>query len=423
MKKLGIIADNLIGSNDTGVQFSKYGFSTVVISEREKLQHYRDDATVISVNSNTRLLEAEEACKHVRNITKTLKNMGVKHFYKKIDSTLRGNIALEIEVMLEELGSSMGIIVPSYPANGRIVENGCLLTKNANGTFFPVCHIPSLLQKETAQPIGVINLAEVRNGGTEHKLLSFMKLGIKHVVLDAVTEGDLASIALAIKDLTEKFIVAGSAGLAAHLPFVLDLLEAGNSLALKKSRPVIVIAGTFNQVTAEQILEAKKLENTEIIEFPTGAFVPERAAAEVKKVISRGEEALQSNKVAIIALDTLLKDRKELAGYKISENVRLYGEIIARCLGKIAKELTRKGLVSDLVVTGGGTATHVVKTMGASFISLGNELLPGIPSGILQGGPCAGVRVITKAGGFGSKESLAKVVEYLREAKPFLIND
>ncbi|MDK2986240.1 MAG: D-threonate/D-erythronate kinase [Clostridia bacterium] len=422
VKKLGIIADNLIGSNDTGVQFSKYGLSTVVISEREKLNQYKNNATVISVNTNTRMLDAQEASKHVRNVTKILKNMGLNHFYKKIDSTLRGNIAVEIEAMMLELGLEMGILVPSFPANGRIVENGYLLTKRENNSLFPVCHVPSLLQNETDKPISLINLSDVRKGTKtlQQKLLNLMKLGTKIVVIDAVSEEDLFNIAIAIKDLTEMCVVAGSAGLASHLPFVLNL---DKSLPLRKKRSVLVIAGTFNRITSDQIMEAKKLDNTRLIEFSTEAFVSGEAELEVKNVTRKAQEALVDNKIAIIALDTLIKDRKELEGYKISENVRRYGKKIADSLGAIAKELTMKGVVTDLVVTGGGTASHVVEIMGASFITLENELLPGIPSGKLQGGQCEGLRVVTKAGGFGSRDSLAKVIEYLRELKPYLINN
>jgi uncharacterized protein YgbK (DUF1537 family) len=282
--------------------------------------------------------------------------------------------------------------------------------------------VPSLLQNETDKPISLINLSDVRKGTKtlQQKLLNLMKLGTKIVVIDAVSEEDLFNIAIAIKDLTEMCVVAGSAGLASHLPFVLNL---DKSLPLRKKRSVLVIAGTFNRITSDQIMEAKKLDNTRLIEFSTEAFVSGEAELEVKNVTRKAQEALVDNKIAIIALDTLIKDRKELEGYKISENVRRYGKKIADSLGAIAKELTMKGVVTDLVVTGGGTASHVVEIMGASFITLENELLPGIPSGKLQGGQCEGLRVVTKAGGFGSRDSLAKVIEYLRELKPYLINN
>jgi len=46
--------------------------------------------------------------------------------FKKIDSTLRGNVRTEIEAAMEAFGFDSAVITPAFPDMGRIVRNGCL---------------------------------------------------------------------------------------------------------------------------------------------------------------------------------------------------------------------------------------------------------------------------------------------------------
>ena len=66
-----------------------------------------------------------------------------------------------------------------------------------------------------------------------------------------------------------------------------------------------------------------------------------------------------------------------------------------------------------VVLAGGATARLVCERLGAHGVRLAGELQPGIPYGHLQGGLWDGVRVVTKAGGFGLPETLLDVVHAL----------
>ena len=65
-------------------------------------------------------------------------------------------------------------------------------------------------------------------------------------------------------------------------------------------------------------------------------------------------------------------------------------------------------------MTGGETAYAVLKRLG-DCLSLHAELLPGIALCVVRGGPWEGLKVITKAGGFGSPETLLELVDILRQ--------
>ena len=76
-------------------------------------------------------------------------------------------------------------------------------------------------------------------------------------------------------------------------------------------------------------------------------------------------------------------------------------------------EILAQDAVRGIILSGGDTADLVVRTLEAIGIILEREILPGIPWGRLVGGPADWKPVATKAGGFGRKDSLAVMADYL----------
>src|SRR5687767_3306000 len=101
MVKLLVIADDLTGANDAGAQFAGQGISTLVAMVAEFAFDYRScDSTVLIISSESRHLNPAEAAARVESLTRRGRELGVSHFYKKTDSTLRGNIGAELEALL-----------------------------------------------------------------------------------------------------------------------------------------------------------------------------------------------------------------------------------------------------------------------------------------------------------------------------------
>jgi uncharacterized protein YgbK (DUF1537 family) len=65
-----------------------------------------------------------------------------------------------------------------------------------------------------------------------------------------------------------------------------------------------------------------------------------------------------------------------------------------------------------LVLCGGDTASVVCRALDIRAIELRREIAPGIPCGLLQGGPFDGLPVVTKSGGFGSPDALIEVADF-----------
>lgn len=63
-----------------------------------------------------------------------------------------------------------------------------------------------------------------------------------------------------------------------------------------------------------------------------------------------------------------------------------------------------------LMVVGGDTLSAALAATDASAVDVVGEVVPGVPSGRIVGGKLAGCRIVTKSGGFGARDRLARLV-------------
>lgn len=308
-----MIADDLTGACDAGVQFAQRGLSTIVWLDPQP----RAPAEVTVLTTNSRNEPPAEACRKVRQACRVLGSI----VFKKIDSTLYGNIVPEIEAALAACGFREAYLAPAFPAQGRTVEGGWLGVAGSDRRV----HLAALVAGHPA----------IR-------------------CFDATTQDDLARVARMAFSTDPRPLLVGSAGLAME---VAKLLEGGPGIAASVRQPtsgdVLFLVGSANPVTTAQVRYLKA----------------QRREAVVVNVARGGAE-----------------------------------EAIKAVQGRPA---------GALVLTGGDTALEVCRALGVAGIRLEREILSGIPRGTLIGGPCEGVPVVTKAGGFGAEDALAAILEAL----------
>jgi uncharacterized protein YgbK (DUF1537 family) len=87
---------------------------------------------------------------------------------------------------------------------------------------------------------------------------------------------------------------------------------------------------------------------------------------------------------------------------------------IAQALGRITKAISEEVDLGGLVVTGGDTAMAILQSLDCRALWLQGEIEPGIPWGQLLTGSQPGLAVVTKAGGFGSDQSLYNALSHLK---------
>jgi hypothetical protein len=85
------------------------------------------DADVVVLNTNSRPDSPAEAARKVFACGQYVSQLGVSRVYKKIDSTMRGNVGAELDALMESLGVRSVVITPAFPAVGRTVVEGILL--------------------------------------------------------------------------------------------------------------------------------------------------------------------------------------------------------------------------------------------------------------------------------------------------------
>ena len=98
MHALLIIADDLSGAADCGIACASHGLNTVVVLKDTASEIYTD---VLSVDGNTRHLDSARAATETARLVRRYIHDEGPLLFKKLDSTLRGNVAAELAAALE----------------------------------------------------------------------------------------------------------------------------------------------------------------------------------------------------------------------------------------------------------------------------------------------------------------------------------
>ena len=118
-----VIADDDSGGNDTGLQFHKAGLQTLVCVASEAVTFEsagRFDVLVFDTES--RNCDRAEAYEKVMAACRRLP--GQQLVYKKVDSTLRGNLRAELDAVMQTLGFDLCMVAPAFPEAGRTTIGG-----------------------------------------------------------------------------------------------------------------------------------------------------------------------------------------------------------------------------------------------------------------------------------------------------------
>ena len=109
---VAIIADDLTGAADSGVQLMRSGYRTAVVFRGAPIPP-SDDLDAVAVDTNSRPLPAGFAAKRVVESGHALRESRI--VYKKIDSTLRGPIGAELAAALAATGRKRALVAPAFP--------------------------------------------------------------------------------------------------------------------------------------------------------------------------------------------------------------------------------------------------------------------------------------------------------------------
>ena len=425
--RLGIIADDLTGANDTGVQFARRGARTLVPLDWHDLGSLARRADVLVLNTNSRAAAPRVAAQRARVAAEALRRAGVEAVYKKIDSTFRGNIGQELDAILEVFPSPLAVLTPAFPPAGRAVRDGTLLvggvpvhrTAIGRDPVTPVreSHLPTLLSQQAQRPVHLLRLAWLRGRSARAtRILRDWRSATPGIVLaDAATPKDLDRLARLVVREGLFGVAAGSAGFAAALGAVLSWTRRARRTKPDGKAPVLLVVGSPNPTSLEQVAWLENDRRVTVIRAALAAVVADgdRYRGELDRVVKKAGTEIASGRDAVL---TLAQRPASPSGR--SRALRpTASRAISEFLGQATRLVARDARPGGLLLCGGDIAIAACSALGASGIELQGEVEPGVPWGRLVGGELAGLAAVTKAGGFGKVETFARAIRFLRPGR------
>jgi len=393
-----VIADDLTGASETGAQFAGAGLPTVVSIDPEPTD---DAARVRVVDTESRHVSPEEAARRVEYACRRARQAGVQRFYKKADSTLRGNVGAELAAMMRATGARVLPFIPAYPAAGRTTRGGCQFvhgeplerTSLAHDPLSPIDSgsIAEIVARQSAVETVVVAPGRMPEaGGEDLRIWAF----------DAESEDDLDRIAAGLQ---ERGLLSCCAGAAGFAECVARRLGGGREPAPTAGLrgPLLFVNGSLHETALEQVrrgiesdVEAFRLE-PEAVSAGAGPGAP------APGVVEEAAEALRAGRDVLLCTVTGPgEDERYVDGPP---------RAVAAALGALAAGVVRRsGALGALAVFGGETAISVLRALGRTSFRPRRRLWPGVIecSLSLDGRE---VGFITKCGGFGPEDLVLRL--------------
>jgi D-threonate/D-erythronate kinase len=419
-----IIADDLTGAADCGVAC---GSGAVVLLG--KPDGRLPDAAVLAIDANTRPMTPEQAAQTtaglVTDLARLCDSAARDHqpvlLFKKVDSTLRGNVGVELAAALKARRIQappaervVALFAPASPSHGRTTVEGRhrvhgQLLEHAdlwpNESVRPHSDLAEIL-RNSGLSCGTLALPTIRAGA--HPLKDAMTRLAREadvLVCDAETDADLEAIANAAMVLHPKTVWCGSAGLARHIPRNVGLAPLADHTLRYAYSPVSGVGPTLFVVGSPA--------NASLEQARALAAAPDIVAITIPPAFALSTEpsaALQEH--ARLISTNLQKGTDVLVQFDASEP----------CAAEDARRLTLSlacmlapcaGHAGALVATGGETARALLDAWGIRQLRLLGEVEPGLPWSVTEGWRRRLI-VLTKAGSFGTPGTLLHCRDFLR---------
>ncbi len=269
MLRAAIIADDLTGAADTGIQFCRAEAPTYLLAQ-DHLRSFPFPAAPhsLALFTNTRNVPPDQAAEALGPAAAAIKDLRPSRIYKKIDSCLRGNIGAELDALAETLEFDASFVAPALPAQGRSVLHdvhylrGVPLaeTEMARDPVSPVTEsrVSLVLGRQSRHAIAHVDL-EILEGppeGLGDHVRRLIRQGARHIVFDSASQAHLDALANLAVAQFPKTLLVGSAGLASSLSPLLFSGPAGTRTLLNPvGRRILFVCGSASGILDVQVLE------------------------------------------------------------------------------------------------------------------------------------------------------------------------
>jgi len=384
---LGAIADDFTGATDLAGLLSRSGYG---VSLRLGLPDKDTDDDAVSpfevIALKCRTVPPQQAIDQVLSACAWLHTRGAQRFYWKycstFDSTDKGNIGPVSEALLRATGEKQTIYCPAFPENARSVYMGHLFVgeqllqdsamKDHPLTPMRDSSLIRLLQQQVTGKVGLVPHSRIAMGvaAMQSELHSLATLGVEHVIVDAISQQDLETIAKATQQLR---LLTGGSALAGFLPQLSGFTGELNAANCHWAPPVvgsgqIVLSGSCSAMTLRQIayyetqaatyqLDPLHLASAGIQDAE--AWLRDRAPDEPKLIYAGTDPSTVKRAQEILGADEA-------------------SALVEQALASLAALAFSMG-VRRFVIAGGETSGSVVRALGPVRLQVGREIAPGVP--------------------------------------------
>lgn len=419
---VAIIADDLSGGADSGVSFSHAGLDVAI--QLDRTAEPPEWAQAVVVPTDSRDQGADEARAAVAEAVTSLARRHPAMWYKKIDSTLRGHLALELAVTIRGVRPDLTVVASAFPAHGRTVTGGrgflCGIPLERTETWRAqglrgTADLPAMLRADGLR-IRSLHLDDIRSGCAGERLRSAVG-ETDIVVCDAETEDDLAAVAAGGQDTGLNVLWTGSAGLAQYLAGLRAVRpvnddgpgNGGSGGIAPAAAPVAVVVGSAAGAAAAQLRYLETVPGVRVVRVHPAAIL---------------DSASSRPAADIAANDLAAADRAIGAALAAGQDVALglvppdspggvvldaaASRVLSRALGELIG--SHSGQIGGFALTGGDTALAVLAACGVTALRPVSEVVTGVPVSVASPD---GRPVVTKAGAFGDERVLARALGVL----------
>lgn len=414
---LGAICDDLTGATDLAALVRRSGAPVVLRVGLPEAGAAAEGAVEV-VALKIRTVPAAEAVDAATAAARWLRKGGCARLYWKycstFDSTPLGNIGPVAEALRLMVRARQSVYCPAFPENGRRVFRGHLFVQDALLSDSPMRDHPltpmrdasllRLLAPQVDTEVGLAPRETVVEGADAlgHHLARLDRKGVRHVILDAIEDGDLDVIAEA---LAEWPLLTGGSALAGALARLL-VARGMMTLGTDNARPMLpgsgtlALAGSLSEASRAQVAAFVAARAIPIELDPAGCLAdPVTAAGEAIAAVARLPPAAPCVVHAQIGPG-------EVAALQARAGAGPVGAAVETVLARVAVAAARSGR-ARLAVAGGETSGAVAAALGLHALRVGQEIAPGVPwcfgtlPDALGGGPVA---VVFKSGNFGGAD-------------------
>lgn len=391
-----VIADDLSGAAELAGVALRYGWTAEVQLEFELRTH----ADLVCISTDTRSGTASEAAVRTAHVAEMCRTTNLALIFKKVDSVLRGWVAVELAALMRGLGKPRALLVPANPSLGRIIRNGRYLIHGR-----PLHETDFALDPEhPMRSSDVLSFTSLQLTGLDQTLFPPIHLlpvgselppaGI--LVGEAASPDDVVAWAECLDELT---LPAGAAeffaALLAQRGFGLPSRTFPISQFIPPRRALFVSGSTSD--ASRSFLQLCEEHGVPVLRMPSGLFEGEADGTEpLADWVAVTVQALRDSRWAVVAIDRPLHREPGIA------------QRLGNCLATAVQRVLEQQTVEGIFVEGGATAAALVRTLGWKRLVVQGELRPGVV--LMHALETTGPVLVTKPGSYAWPQEICRLL-------------